>query len=80
VERRLARHAPTIPWQTRRSDTVFDDARQTQSGTSLGGREWAITAIPAGWRLEFRDPGDEAWTYAGTFGSAENARLEASRV
>ena len=47
-------------------------------GTGIGGRSWCITRALTGWRLEFRDPGDDELTYAGIFGSMERAVQEAS--
>jgi hypothetical protein len=48
-------------------------------GAGVNGRCWCITRVVTGWRLEFRDPGDDEPTYAGIFGSVERAMQEASR-
>lgn len=48
-------------------------------GAGVTGRCWCITRAVTGWRLEFRDPGDDEPTYAGMFGTAEGAMQEASR-
>ena len=55
----------------------FHDSVYT--GTGLAGRRWRITRAPAGWRLEFRDPGDEAFTYAATHATIFAAQSEAGR-
>lgn len=48
------------------------------TGAGTDDREWRITTTVTGWRLEFRDPGDAAPTYAGTHVSLEAAQREAS--
>jgi hypothetical protein len=48
-------------------------------GTGANGRCWRLIRAVAGWRLEFRDPGDDVPTYAGMFGTKERAMGEASR-
>jgi hypothetical protein len=57
----------------------FSDYRGTYSGIGPDQRMWRITRISTGWRLEFRDPGDVAATYAGTFSTVLEAQNEASR-
>ncbi|CAN5666766.1 hypothetical protein BH10ACT10_BH10ACT10_21780 [soil metagenome] len=49
-------------------------------GTGRGGRAWRISATSTGWRLDFRDPGDESPTYAGTHASLWAAQREANWV
>jgi hypothetical protein len=51
----------------------------TYTGTDQGGRQWRISCVFTGWRLEFRDEGDVAATYAGVHRSVEAAQVEASR-
>lgn len=51
----------------------------TYTGTGPGGREWRITRALVGWQLEFRDPGDQAATYAGTHASVFAAQTEAGQ-
>lgn len=48
-------------------------------GKGKGGRNWRITETLTGWRLEFRDPGDSAATYAGTHATVALAEREAQR-
>jgi hypothetical protein len=50
----------------------------TYTGVGPGEREWSISSSLTGWRLEFRDPGDEVATYAGTHGSLAAAQREAN--
>ena len=51
----------------------------TYTGVGRDGRRWRITRAVVGWRLEFRDPGDRASTYAGTHASVFAAQTEAGR-
>jgi hypothetical protein len=48
------------------------------TGTDRRMRRWQITPCRAGWRLEFRDPGDTEATYAGTHPSRAAAEREAN--
>lgn len=48
--------------------------------TGPRGRCWHISKVLAGWRLDFRDPGDNASTYAGTHASVDRAKREAELV
>ncbi len=50
------------------------------AGSGQRKREWRIKSVVTGWRLELRDPGDVASTYAGTYGSLDAAAREASSV
>jgi hypothetical protein len=50
------------------------------TGVDRGGRTWHISRCFTGWRLEFRDAGDPAPTYAGIHATLEAAQQEASRV
>jgi hypothetical protein len=56
---------------------------QNQDGVMVGldnhNREWRVVKVVTGWRLEFRDDGDELATYAGTHPTVERAMDEASR-
>lgn len=56
---------------------------QSQHGVMIGlddnNREWRVAKVVTGWRLEFRDEGDELATYAGTHPTVERAIEEASR-
>jgi hypothetical protein len=58
----------------------FADRSGSYVGTDRGGRSWRISATSTGWRLDFRDPGDEAPTYAGTHASLWAAQREANWV
>jgi hypothetical protein len=58
---------------------IFREEGGAHTGTGRRGRRWRITSCYAGWRLEFRDPGDQADTYAGTHGTLEAAMVEAGR-
>jgi hypothetical protein len=49
------------------------------TGSGPGGRRWRISPVFTGWRLEFRDEGDTAATYAGIHGSVAAAQAEARR-
>lgn len=57
----------------------FVDDQLGFRGTGDNGRCWRLTRVVAGWRLEFRDPGDKTPTYAGMFGTRERAMEEANR-
>jgi hypothetical protein len=56
---------------------VFSNFEGLYSGVGLHGRNWRITPVRTGWRLEFVDPGDGIATYAGTFSSVEVAQGQA---
>lgn len=56
---------------------VFQEHDGVLVGIGARGRRWHVTKIVAGWRLEFRDPGDATATYAGTHGSVQSAVAEA---
>ncbi len=58
----------------------FSDRGGNYVGTGHGGRAWRISATSTGWRLDFRDPGDESSTYAGTHPSLWAAQREANWV
>jgi hypothetical protein len=57
-----------------------NDEHGTYSGVSEGDRQWRILPIVTGWRLEFRDPGDQEATYAGSHRTLHAARSEAARA
>jgi hypothetical protein len=58
----------------------FVEKSGVHSGVDPGGRTWTITRVFTGWRLEFRDTGDAAATYAGIHASLSAAQHEANRV
>ena len=58
---------------------VFQEYEGTVVGIGDRGRTWRVRRSPSGWRLEFRDAGDYATTYAGTFRSLDAAMDEARR-
>ena len=68
-----------VPPQVGRNVIVFTGGPAGYHGTGLRGREWSIAPSMTGWLLRFRDPGDDAWTYAGTHPTLQHARAEASR-
>ncbi len=47
------------------------------SGQGRQGRRWHIMEERSGWRLSFRDPGDDRATNAGIFGTLAAAQQEA---
>lgn len=55
--------------------TEHDDG--TMVGTGGRGRQWRVLKTVSGWRLEFRDEGDDVATYAGTHRSLESAMSQA---
>lgn len=57
----------------------FSNYEGTYSGIGTNGRQWRITPTFIGWRLEFRDSGDLAATYAGTHATVALAQMEAAR-
>jgi hypothetical protein len=60
-------------------DIQFVEHDGIYTGSSREGRRWRISRVFTGWRLEFRDEGDMAATYAGVHRSAEAAQAEAAR-
>ena len=48
-------------------------------GRSPGGRQWRISEVLTGWRLEFRDAGDTVATNAGIHRTVQAAIAEANR-
>lgn len=56
----------------------FIQRGQAYTGTAESGRVWRIAETVVGWRLDFRDPGDARPTYAGTHGTVDAAKREAS--
>lgn len=48
-------------------------------GRSAGGRQWRISEVLTGWRLEFRDAGDTVSTNAGIHRTVQAAIAEANR-
>jgi hypothetical protein len=55
----------------------FTEVDGAHVGVALGGRRWRITPVLTGWQLEFKDRGDTAPTYAGTYGTVAAATAEA---
>ncbi len=61
-------------------DIEFLEDRGTYTGTSRAGRRrWTISRVVTGWRLEFRDEGDAAATYAGVHRDVAAAKAEAGK-
>ena len=61
------------------SDLIeFTHRAGVYTGVGSNDRLWHITPSLTGWRLDFRDPGDERPTYAGTHASLDAAQREAS--
>lgn len=58
----------------------FDEHLGVYTGTGAGGRQWRITEVRTGWRMEFRDRGDTHPTNAGVYRSVDAAQAEAGRV
>ena len=57
----------------------FQNHHGVMVGLDNDNREWRVVKVVTGWRLEFRDDGDELATYAGTHPTVEHAMDEASR-
>lgn len=57
----------------------FVEKDRAYTGSEPGGRAWRITRSLTGWRLEFRDDGDVAATFAGVHASLPAAKAEANR-
>ncbi len=57
----------------------FQSHHGTMVGLDTNNREWRVVKVLTGWRLEFRDDGDDEATYAGTHPTVERAMEEASR-
>jgi hypothetical protein len=57
----------------------FVEDEGVYTGASSGGRCWRISHVLTGWRLEFRDYGDTAATFAGVHQSVGAAQVEARR-
>lgn len=59
---------------------AFTEQSDGYWGTGTRGRRWHISKVVTGWRLDFRDPGDEASTYAGIHATVDVAKREAALV
>lgn len=57
----------------------FLDDGGAYAGVGRRGRAWRISRTFTGWRLEFKDPGDQVATYAGTHPTVAAAQSEAER-
>jgi hypothetical protein len=57
----------------------FVEDEGVYTGASPSGRCWRISRVFTGWRLEFRDYGDTAATFAGVHHSVGAAQAEAGR-
>jgi hypothetical protein len=58
---------------------AFRSHQGVMVGLDEDDREWRVVKVLTGWRLEFRDDGDDEATYAGTHPTIEHAMQEASR-
>lgn len=58
-------------------NVMFEEGDGDLVGVDDHGRSWRVVQTIAGWRLEFRDAGDTAATYAGTHRSMDSAMHEA---
>lgn len=56
---------------------IFQEYDGVHVGIGVRGRRWQVRQGVAGWRLEFRDPGEPEMTYAGMHGSLAAAMREA---
>jgi hypothetical protein len=56
----------------------FQDRGRSLVGAGASGRQWRITPVVTGWRLEFIDQGDATPTNAGVHGSVAAAQAEAN--
>ncbi len=59
---------------------AFTEKADGYWGTGSQGRCWHISKVVTGWRLDFRDPGDAASTYAGIHATVDLAKREAGLV
>ena len=57
----------------------FQEDGGAYNGRAASGRQWRISEVLTGWRLEFRDAGDTIATNAGIHRTVEAAIAEASR-
>lgn len=57
----------------------FAEEGGNYKGRSAGGRQWRISEVLTGWRLEFRDDGDTVSTNAGIHRTVQAAMAEANR-
>lgn len=57
----------------------FEEHGATYVGTDARRRWWRIIPVRAGWRLDYRDPGDDSVWRAGVFGDLAAAQTEANR-
>lgn len=48
-------------------------------GVGQRGRQWRITQVKSGWRLQFIDTGDTTPVNAGVFGTLAQAQADAGR-
>jgi hypothetical protein len=56
----------------------FEHTGNIHLGVGEHGRRWRISPTFTGWRLEFADPHDDGFTYAGNHRSVQAAKKEAS--
>lgn len=61
----------------RPDEVAFVECNDGFWGNGARQRRWHITKAVTGWRLEFRDPGDDAPTFAGIHATLEGAMREA---
>ena len=59
---------------------AFTNYAGTYTGVGPDQREWRISPTLSGWRLEYRDPDDAAWSYSGTHRTLEAAQSGAGRT
>ena len=55
----------------------FVEERGGWRGTGVRGRQWQITEVKTGWRLQFVDVGDATPVNAGIFSTLEAAQVDA---
>jgi hypothetical protein len=80
--RRSVQRSGRVPRQggAAKEITFVEDDQGYWAATDVDHRCWQISKVIAGWRLEFRDPGDAEPTFAGVHGSLQAAMREASRT
>ncbi|MET1061016.1 MAG: hypothetical protein ABWX84_15550 [Nocardioides sp.] len=58
---------------------TFEEEQGGWRGVGRRGRQWQITQVKTGWRLQFVDIGDTTPVNAGIFGTLAAAQADADR-
>ncbi|MGZ5417252.1 MAG: hypothetical protein ACXWDI_08750, partial [Nocardioides sp.] len=80
IMRRSTNRSGRVPRQGGAAkDITFVEDEHGYWATDDDHRRWHVMKVFTGWRLEFRDPGDDEPTFAGVHGTLQAAMREAAR-